>query len=401
MAMQQTKFIDVTRSFVPMDPNAFPDGMHVVDIKEEQRVPVMAYAGHNFLPTAYGYRSFFGTEDVLAVDPLEERVDHILLFQNELKNNILIALCDSGIWYKSGSVSGAWTQAIVLDDHRDTPTVHYPWSYTILDDELFCYRANNPTYYRIGSLAVAPGVTIATVAPTFLNMAAQIGIFRAGNRLGFWDSDDSIGWSSLDDFQEFTPDLETLAGNSKFPLLIGKIVTVRSHGDGFIIYATKSIVYVANKSESLFLWDPTRIMQGTGIAYPEEIIEAMPDIVHFAYTSIGLYKIENATAELIIPEITDFFKLSGRPKYLKLIEGRYLCFEIIDANYASGFPQVTDVTIPALSFTITAETYAEFVAQTQGPGATVTMAQFFEALQLGYFMERPEEDGGGVIPLRK
>lgn len=39
MAQQQTKFIDLTRSYLPMDPNAFPDSMHVVDMKEEQRVP--------------------------------------------------------------------------------------------------------------------------------------------------------------------------------------------------------------------------------------------------------------------------------------------------------------------------------------------------------------------------
>lgn len=387
MASQDTKFIDVTRSFIPMDPNAFPDGMHVVDIKEEQRVPVMAYDGHNFMPTAYGYKSFFGTDKILGIDELAERVDFILLFQNESKNNILVALCDSGIWYKSGSVAGAWTQGVVLDDHRDTPTVHYEWTYTILDDQLFCYRANGPSYYQISSLGVAPGITVATVTPTFLNMAAQLGIFRAGNRLGFWDSDNSISWSALDDYSDHTPSLETLAGNSKFALIIGRIIAIRSHGDGFLIYATKSIIFVANSNESLFLWEPTRLLQGAGIAYAEEIVEALPDTVHFAYTSIGLYKIESAQIELILPEIIDFFKLAGRPKYLRLMEGRYLCFEIIDENYTSGFPQVTDITIPPLSFTLTAVDYAALVAQLVAE--EITAAQFYEAIAAGVFTTVP------------
>ena len=352
------------------------------------------------MPTAYGYRSFFGTEKALGIDELEERVDYILIFQNESKNNILIALCDSGIWYKSGSVTGAWTQVIVLPDHRLTPGVHYNWSYTILDDELFCYRANGAAFYRIGSLAIAPGLTVATVVPSFLNMSAQLGIFRAGNRLGFWDTDNSTGWSALDDYSDFTPDLETLAGNSKFPLLIGRIVAIRSHGDGFMIYATKSIVFVANKSESLFLWEPTRLLQGAGIAYPEEIIEALPDTTHFAYTSIGMYKIENAQLELIIPEITDFFRLSARPKYVKLIEGRYLCFEIIDINYVNGFPQTTDVTVPALEFEITAVDYAELAIQALGPSPTITMEQFLAALQSAIFTTQPPpDDGGGGGPI--
>lgn len=64
--------------------------------------------------------------------------------------------------------------------------------------------------------------------------------------------DDSISWSTLDDKEDFTPDLETLAGFMKLDQL-GRIVTIKAHGDDFIVYATKSIVHVQKQSESLFL----------------------------------------------------------------------------------------------------------------------------------------------------
>ena len=392
---QGTKYVDLKRSYIPMDPNSFPDGLHIEDIKEEGRVPVMLIDGKNFLPTAYGYRSYFGTETSLGVADLEERVDWILLFQNASKNNFLIALCDSGIWYKYGGTTGAWTQAVILPHNRADPLVHYKWSYTVQNNILYCYRENGAHFYTIQSIVPAPGISVTTTTPTFLNMSAQKGIFSAGNRLGFWDSDNATAWSALDDKANFTPDLETLAGITTFDQLLGTIVTCKAHGDGFIIYATKSILYIRRDSDSTYVWDPTVVVKNTGIAYPEQVVDAIPDTTHFAYTNTGLYKIESGSPEVLVPEITDFFKYMNQPKYLGLMEGRYLWVQIMASDYVTGFPVIREGEIPATEITFDAESINELWELSQGASPTLTVAQVLTLFQQGIFVPPPSDSGGG------
>jgi hypothetical protein len=226
-------------------------------------------------------------------------------------------------------------------------------------------------------------------------MEAQLGIFRAGNRLGFWDSDDSVAWSSLDDFEAFEPNLATLAGSSKFSDVAGRITMIRTHGDGFIIYATKSIVFVQKSEDSLFLWRPRRILENTGVAYMEETVESVPNTTHFAYTSSGLYRITNAQPEILVPEVTDFFRLQTGPKYLKLIESRFLFFEVLDPNFVNAFAQYTDVEIPPITIDLTGLTFQELYELTQAESPQLSIPQLLGIIEGGSLNAPPEEGGGG------
>ena len=344
MRNQNASFIDVTRTFIPINPNSFPDSLHIKE-SPENRVPVMAYKGYNFLPTAYGYKSYFGQNRELGIDPLLARADFVFIYQNDSLENILIALCDSGIWYKSMDAAGAWVQghAVAVDPES---TDYYPWSYTVINDKLYCYQQNAAQYQVISSIAAPPGIDLDSVTPNFLNMAAQIGVFRAGNRLGFWDSADSIAWSNIDDFADFVPSLETLAGNSTFNQIVGRIVRIEEHGKGFLVYSTKSLVYIAEAPESLFKWEPTKILDA-GIAYRREMCVGLPDTIHYMHSSVGLYRIKNAVPEVIVPEVFDYLKEASGPKYLQFLEGRYLFISLLDSDYINGIPQFRDELIPA------------------------------------------------------
>jgi len=390
---QNTRFIDVTRTFIPVNPNAFPDSLHEYSRTDiESRVPVMAYQGYNFLPTAYGYRSYFGTNQTLGIDALEELVDYVFIYQNNSMENILIALCDSGIWYKAADIAGAWTQALAMPFDRIAKD-HFAWSYTIINDELYLYRQNFASYQKIVSSASAPGFTLSSVVPTFLNMDGQLGIFRAGNRLGFWDSADSIGWSNLDDFQDFEPSLETLAGSSVFSAIVGRIVNIRPHGDGFIVYATRSIVFIQEQSESLFQWKPTTLISGAGIAYRDQCVASIPDTTHYAYSNIGLFKIENARPEIIVPEVTDYLNESEGPKYLHLMEGRYLCIRSLDPDFVNGIPQFSDEIIPATTITFPGANLNIFdaIADAQTKGSS-GFCPIFNGLSNGAFQQPSDGD---------
>src|SRR5437764_1133039 len=99
---QLAKIIDITKTFVPVDPNAFPETL-LGTAREDtptQAAPVVAYEGYNFMPTAYGYRSYFGINQKVNIDALTSRVDHVFIIQTLTFENILVALCEDGIWTK-------------------------------------------------------------------------------------------------------------------------------------------------------------------------------------------------------------------------------------------------------------------------------------------------------------
>lgn len=452
---QTTKPIDLTKTYIPGDPNAFPANL-VYNAGEDQPVdrnPILAYEGWNFLPTNYGYKSYFGTNGELDVDSLPANADWVLLYQKKSLENFLVALTDSGIYTKTTDVSGAWLQEIVLPI-PDTG-VHNDWTWCVIGEDFYAYRqagefvykispyvgfwiANDPprnlqafvdivdntatipadtyTYYvaykeavtghialhgeglvvvvptlgdsvdltwlaptshtvdeyvlyrvnsaglieyretnsatlaftdtgagwAVDTLPVAGAIQydpyeVQTKSPNTLNMAGQLGIFKAGSRLGFWDSDNSISWSGLDDKFDFVPSLITLANaGQKFDDVIGKIVTIKQSKENFIIYSTKSIVYIQRNITEAFIWKSIPITNKTGIAYPKEVTTGTIDTEHFAWTGMGLMRIENNTYEIIVPGVVDFLREAKEPVYLSLLQNRYLFLQLINPDYVYG-----------------------------------------------------------------
>lgn len=345
---QIVKFVKIQQSYVPSDPLVFPETLFMDAREEEGAVPVMAYAGKNFLPTYYGYKSFFGINDLMEPPPLtDESVHQIFVFQNSIKENYYIALTASGVLaYKAGSGELQWN--LVID------TSAYPsgcfWTYCLLQNEIYIYRKGLPYIIKVASSGAPGGYALSAAyyagnpaglflteeTPTFLSMGAQVGIFTAGNRLGIWDNTNSVAWSSIDNPMDFTPSLSTLAGSAKFAKVQGDIVNILPHGEDFVIYATKSVVHVRHAPSTPMLWAAIRILTDTGITYPEEVVKGVPDSTHFAWTHSGMYKVTNGNVEQAIPEVTDYLRTYASPRYLKLMDGRYLVFEIVDSSIAQN-----------------------------------------------------------------
>lgn len=490
---QLAKVIDITETFVPVDPQAFPENMSFTAREDypTRGAPIVPYEGYNFMPTSYGYKSYFGTNSTLGIEALTSRCDDIFIVQSTTFENILIALCEDGIWTKVGEAAGAWTHAVTLAIPESGS--HLNWTKALIGNNLYLYRQGGASYYLMSpdailayGASIATGVTgltayaidgsgtglvagaytysvayfnstgalsapctgvvatlgasgsvqlswtkltaavtyriyrtlagvtyyhdlaqpslatpvrysdaniawtaitlpdvttsyvsiaayaAQTVTPTFLNMTGQIGIFKAGGRLGFFDSANSVAWSSIDILSEFTPDIQTLAGSAVFTEVKGRIVAIRPHGEGFIIYSTKSIVYVRQDVGATFQWNPVVVLSDSGIAYPHEVSVSTPDTTHYAWATTGMYEITNGTAKVIVPEITDFLKESNDPMYLKMLGGRYLTFSILDATYINGLTQFTTSSTGALSYSFpTATTVADYAAAVTLTGTDV------------------------------
>lgn len=346
----KTQIIDVTRSAIIIDPEAFYGNLMATGQEDspERTIPIVAFEGYNFLPTSYGYRSYFDVTSTLDIEELTVRCDHILLYQFANYSNILVALCEDGIWTNSGGASGEpWVKRVA----HDIPEVgqYLAWTYCVIENVLYTYRQGKPVVNKLTSTSFGP-VTFTSITPTFLNMEGQMGIFRANGRLGFWDSANSVAWSSLFDFSDFTPAIETLAANAIFNDVLGRIVHIQGFGSGFLIYSTKNIVGARYSTEGSLLFFAKSIAEQAGIWTAKQVCIGPVDNEQFAYTNTGLKHISaDMAVKDIFVGIYDFLRESREPVYLSFLQGRFLFISLIDPAYISGYVSFEVVNVPEIT----------------------------------------------------
>ena len=356
--MVRKTVVDTTLSAIITNPEQFPPEATTPN-KDDIRAgiyPLRIYEGHNYLPTDYGYKSFFGHSPSEEVE-IEESLapQHHFVYQTEFYSNVHVSLTRNGI-YLNGSL------CLSLDP-PDTDT-DYLWTIATIQNIVFMYRQSGQEVFILNeglegdpsvknkwfeglaatledkgskiSLVGTEQIGISSFTPTFLNMQGQVGIFRIQGALGFWDVEDAVAWSALQDFTDFTPSLTTLANIVNLENIRGRITLIAEHGDGAIVYATNSIVGITNTTDALLRFQSIPILQAAGVAYPKEVAVASPSTQHFAYTSAGFMHIANMQVAPIIPALTDFLRPTRTPQYLSFINNRYLCINVMAAGFLEG-----------------------------------------------------------------
>ncbi len=349
--MQQVKHIDLSKSYIPGDPNAFPNTLHFTGNEDQpdEAGPILMYEGYNFLPTSYGYRSYFGTESAQNIAALTKPCDEIITFQAVNYDNAQIAFCSDGI-YQALAGETVWTKILSLPDDYTNSGTYKQYSWCIIENNLYIYRQGYGKVIKISSSLVLTEHT-----PSFLNMAGQMGMFRGNGRLCFWDSANSVSWSSALDLFDFTPSIENMVGNSIFLGVLGRIVNIVPHGEGFVIYSTRSIVGVTYSTTGTQVWNASTITSAGGVTHPKAMCLGKGNEEHFVYTTVGIATIghfnalsRNYAMEFILPELFDFLKESRDPVYLQCHAARYLYFSVINPNYIYGRTSFTDVAVADL-----------------------------------------------------
>ncbi len=348
---QQVKVIDLTKSYIPGDPNAYPDTLHFT-AREDQpdpSGPVLMYEGYNFLPTSYGYRSYFGSDSVQNVAALTKPCDEIITFQSKTYENAQIAFCSDGL-YQAKAGETVWTKILSLPDDYTTSGTYRQYTWCIIENNLYIYRQG---YAKV--VKISDSLVLTEHVPSFLNMSGQMGIFRGNGRLCFWDSENSVAWSSALDLFDLTPSIENMVGNSIFLGVLGRIVNIIPHGEGFVIYATRSIVGITYSTTGTQVWNASTITSAGGITHPKAACLGKGNEEHFAYTTVGIVTIghfnalsRNYAMEFILPELFDYLKESRDPVYLQCHAARYLYFSVINPNYIYGITSFTDVAVADL-----------------------------------------------------
>jgi hypothetical protein len=351
--MRKAQVIDLTRSYVPVDPESFYENMMITGQEDspERLLQIVPYEGYNFLPAVYGYKSFFDTSSKLDVDQITGvKVSHIFLFQLSNYTSHLIALAEDGAYFCDPQTSSAaWTRLYTAGTSASL------WTYCVIENNLYIYRQGASSVCKVpytGTIA-APGLV--SITPSYLTMAGQMGIFRANGRLGFWDSSNVITWTSLFDFTDATPSISTLAASVLFNDILGKIVSVRSFGDGFVIYSTKNIVGAEFDTQGSILFRARALAESAGIWDSRQCCVGSTDIEQYAYTNTGIKRIHgNMQVENIFPSVFDLLKESRDPVFVNLINGRFLFLSTPDSTYiynktTHAVTGITSLTIRFLS----------------------------------------------------
>ena len=332
---QKPQIIDVTKSYIPGDPEAIQENL--VSTKQEDEseptLPVAPIEGYNFLPTSYGYRSYFGVSVNTTLASFPGEAQRVLTYQLPNFQTRFLALATDGIWITNSA--NEWVHAVV------TPSNEKYWSSCVIDNTLYMYRAGLPAYYKTNTSTEV--LVLDAVVPSFLNMSGQEGIFKAGTRLGFWDSANSISWSNSMDMADFTPSIETIAGNMTFSDVNGDILLIKEHGKGFIIYSESSIVGVRYQDSDSIIWDASTIFSSTGICNPDAVVTGSGESEHFVssnkgFIHIGVYSYLTTKYDVsyLFVELFDFLKVVNDPPVLTLLNRRYLCFEVFDESLLTG-----------------------------------------------------------------
>ena len=347
--------VNTQNSMLIVDENAFPVnlGRTVKEDAPEGSFRVIAYAGENVLPTALGYSSYFSDNSIVGAYPLPEvngkvHCQAVLAWQAPDTSTVLIALCEEGMYWCNATdgLDTSW-DLLYSTGHDPADLIRHQWSWAIVANKLCLYSQGQAEFLVLADTATInnletqsalfPDSTVdilyedvdsvfsfATIIPTFLNMSGQLGLFRADNRLGFWDADNAVAWSSATQIMDCTPSTETFAGVTTFARVQGNIVKVLGHGNGFIIYATRSIVICRSEPGSPERFSGSAVLSDAGISFDTESCTGATDNVHYALSSSGLISITNGEHEYIHTEVSDYLQEHSKLISLAVIDGRYL-----------------------------------------------------------------------------
>lgn len=348
----RSHLIQTNRSMIILDPNGMPVNLGQTTREDypEALFPIMAYDGKNVIPTALGYRSFFGEDKKFNVGTLlnGKLVQQVFVFQTIAMSTVMIALAEDGMYVSNATEEPTqfpWLK-IVDTSTGQAEGVRRLWTYCVISNVVYFYQQGSDGFYGLVDPAkyaettipeVITGASITQIwlntdlqvgllkyVPNFINMAGQLGIFKAANRLGFWDSENAVAWSSATQVYDFKPSTTTFAGVTTFVDVVGNITTIKQHGNGFIIYATKSITLVLPLSGSPERWTGRAIFSDVGVVFDIQVAVGQPDTVHFAITSGGLARIENGDPQFIQPEVMDYVRQNNELYALTVVESRYL-----------------------------------------------------------------------------
>lgn len=269
------------------------------ELYHKQPNKMSLYFCHNVLPTQEGYTSVGYVELIPAVVPATVFFSDVRTCYSETRERVNLAWSTTGDVYMLDATSGTWEEV------GSTPAVG--GSFDV--NEITIGRVNGVSYicYKQDSVYTLDSTVpeFNSVTLTGLTIGDILGVAASSGYLLAY-SENAYFWSSLLDPTDFTPSQISGAGGGDVADIQGKILFATSHSKGIVIYAEGNAVmatYTGNRNYPFRLKELAGSKGGISI---DLIAYEANSSAQFVYTKAGMQLISESTAEVILPEVTDF-----------------------------------------------------------------------------------------------
>lgn len=267
----------------------------------ERQTPHVTYM-ENVMPIAEGLTSV-GYQQVISLSQTLTNTTRVIELRDVAGRRKYVLHANNSLYMCDSKTLGTW-ELLTLPTELATLTGDTFISYAYVEGETYLYAS------KLGAFKVnldTKAVTMVTF--TALDVTKILGIVStSGYLLAF--SDTALYWGKVDNFLDFTPDVEA-GSDSQVPSdLKGSIIAVYPLPQGGIIYTDKNAVGFGATSNLRNPWIFREVPGSSGISSPEEVAydDNMAD--HIVWSTSGLSQLNRLEHRLVHPEATDF--LSGR-----------------------------------------------------------------------------------------
>lgn len=258
------------------------------------------YYAQNILPTVEGVASVGYKQIIPALPTSATDFDQVITIRDSEENNFLWAPARGKNYIYRKDV-GEWVST--------NPFVGWP------SDKKIVSRAyvNGRTFvqYEKHGLFEYDSILNQINVVSLTGIAATaIDVIGASNNYLIAVTGITVHWSSLLDNTDFTPNIQTGAGEAIPQDMKGIARAIVPISGGFIIYTTKNAIVAlyTNNAQAPFVF--REISNAGGVSTPEQISLEASLGFQYAWTTHGLQKINVSTAEVLSNAAMDF--LAGR-----------------------------------------------------------------------------------------
>jgi len=337
--MAQRKYsIDLSNSGFPLTSKEEPRTVISLDSEEVYHKGInkpYAYFMQNVMPVINGYRSVGFTTVIGAANPATLFLSDIRVVYSEDRQRVYMAWATDGAAYVLAPGSVVWQLVAASPSVSPTFTANDITIGTVNGVSYIFYKQQAGFTFDLGGVTFTPVAFPALVIGDIIAMAASSGYLVAVSKSATF-------WSSLIDPTDFAPSQVTGAGGGNVSDIAGDIQFAASSADGIVIYTLANVVmgtYSGNKRYP-FRFKEVTSSKG-GISLDLLAYEANMN-TQFVYTTAGMQSVGPKSAEVVLPEVTDFLagqefedfdedtlsfsvsKIDTMLKKVKLVASRYL-----------------------------------------------------------------------------
>jgi hypothetical protein len=254
------------------------------------------YYAQNVMPTAEGLMSV-GYDQLIPALVGAVDFDQVITLRDDDENNFLLSpargknyiyTANNAAWQSISSFAG-WLGDLVTKAYVNGRT-------------FVCYQRHSIREFDVAA-STFNAVPFTGVSPL------TIDCIGASNNYLVYASNITVGWSSLIDPTDLTPNINTGAGSAIPQDVKGPVRAIVPISGGFIIYTTKNAVAALYTNNARAPFAFKEVSNAGGVQLPEQISLEASD-VHYAWTTNGLQEIKVSGAKDLNIAAADF--LAGR-----------------------------------------------------------------------------------------